>query len=630
MSPACCVLSTAFCLLCSSGPEVNQANIAQAIERGVAHVKQQQQADGSWFHEWTEGATALAALTLLECDVDSEDPAIQKAAAYLRQGSVSVRKTYSIALTILFFDRLGKPTDVPLIESLGRRLVAGQNAYGGWTYYCPEVDQSEGARLSELLRKADTPAGKRALPFPGAGQPVAPFTPPILQGAGDNSNTQFATLGLWVARRHGVPADAALARLERRCRESQQLDGGWPYTWAPGKPIGNLSTPAMTCSGLLGLAVAQGMKTQTVLRNQRKKAENNPGEAAAADAQELPPIRDSAIYKGLAFVGQWVDGPGSQGIWQPFIPAAVPGAAGLVARANPSATWIDYYCLWSLERVSMAFGRRVIGHRDWFSWGAEILLTAQQFDGAWRGRYAGSGIDTCFALLFLTRSNLAPDLTATLKGRIRDGEVRLRSGGIGSEDFRSSGKEKTAAKPPRFGPDLVMPGQRRAGPNREAKKTSDTESPESAKLSDEVVKASPEQQPTLISKLRDGKGVMYTEALAQSIARLTGVAKAEARDALAQRLTHMAEGTLAEKLQDDNPEVRRAACLASAMKETKRFIPDLVRLLEDREALVTRAAHRALTELTGEDLGPSPVANAAEREQAIRRWKEKWGGEGKH
>ena len=49
------------------------------------------------------------------------------------------------------------------------------------------------------------------------------------QMAGDNSNTQFAALALWVARRHGLPVDLALQRAEAHFRRSQQADGGWSY-----------------------------------------------------------------------------------------------------------------------------------------------------------------------------------------------------------------------------------------------------------------------------------------------------------------------------------------------------------------------------------------------------------------
>jgi hypothetical protein len=149
-------------------------------------------------------------------------------------------------------------------------------------------------------------------------------------------------------------------------------------------------------------------------------------------------------------------------------------------------------------------------------------------------------------------------------------------------------------------------------------------SAEAVQLSNRLATALPKERTDMIDKLRDGKGGVNTEALALSIAALSGAARAEARAALADRLTRMSEATLAEKLHDASAEVRRGACLACAMKESKSFIPELVRLLEDREALVVRAAHAALVSLTGEDLGPSASDDAAERKRALERWKDKW------
>src|SRR5207302_7228042 len=53
----------------------------------------------------------------------------------------------------------------------------------------------------------------------------------------DNSNTQFAALGLWVARRHGIPVERAMLRLAGRFRMSQAPDGSWHYMSAtsPGR-----------------------------------------------------------------------------------------------------------------------------------------------------------------------------------------------------------------------------------------------------------------------------------------------------------------------------------------------------------------------------------------------------------
>ena len=41
-----------------------------------------------------------------------------------------------------------------------------------------------------------------------------------------------------------------------------------------------------------------------------------------------------------------------------------------------------YYFLWSLERVAVALDLDTIGKKDWYGWGAEILLENQAPNGA--------------------------------------------------------------------------------------------------------------------------------------------------------------------------------------------------------------------------------------------------------
>src|SRR5262249_61729735 len=105
--------------------------IQRAIDRGVAYLKSQQRDNGTWPHEKT-GATALAGLALLECGVPPDDPAVKKAAEAVRQASVPLTHTHSPAPGILFFDRLGDPADVPLVQSMAGGPLPGQGNTGGW------------------------------------------------------------------------------------------------------------------------------------------------------------------------------------------------------------------------------------------------------------------------------------------------------------------------------------------------------------------------------------------------------------------------------------------------------------------------------------------------------------------
>lgn len=79
---------------------------------------------------------------------------------------------------------------------------------------------------------------------------------------------------------------------------------------------------------------------------------------------------------------------------------------------------INLYYLWTVERCGVLYKRRDISGKDWYRWGAELLLDHQTADGSWMaGNYPGSMpiTDTCFALLFLKRANLAKELTKKLE-----------------------------------------------------------------------------------------------------------------------------------------------------------------------------------------------------------------------
>jgi hypothetical protein len=260
---------------------------------------------------------------------------------------------------------------------------------------------------------------------------------------------------------------------------------------------------------------------------------------------------------------------------------------------TPMAGGRLYYFLWGLERVAVALDLKTIGGKDWYAWGADVLLAYQGADGSWQGQDPAM-VDTCFALLFLKHANLTSDLTARLKGKLQDpGEVTLKAGGSaddlskGPAGFRSGLESK----------DGTYPTVSRPPPS-----AADTEG---ALMARELFQAPAERRGPLIEKYRDGKGVTFTEALAGAIPQMDGEAKSKARDALAERLTRMKADTLARYFQDQDAEIRRAAALAAAMKEDKALIADLIPLLEDPEPTVARAAHAALKDLSGEKFGLS-------------------------
>jgi hypothetical protein len=117
---------------------------------------------------------------------------------------------------------------------------------------------------------------------------------------------------------------------------------------------------------------------------------------------------------------------------------------GAIPNLGVDANGRGYYFLWSLERAAVAYNLETIGNKDWYGWGCEIILNNQAHNGSWQGEYGAGGVDTAFALLFLRRANLAKDLSATLKGVIKDpNRFELGAGGVGGRAFL----EKVGLKP---------------------------------------------------------------------------------------------------------------------------------------------------------------------------------------
>ena len=135
----------------------------QAIKSGEAYLRSLQNDDGSWkadpLPERSAAITALVGLTLLECDIGKSDPAVQKAAAYVRgveAGPVKLSATYDLATAILFFDRLATDggQDSDLIRRLALRLVGGQTPSRRWNYLCPVFSDADSLVLYNLWRRA--------------------------------------------------------------------------------------------------------------------------------------------------------------------------------------------------------------------------------------------------------------------------------------------------------------------------------------------------------------------------------------------------------------------------------------------------------------------------------------------
>lgn len=375
-------------------PAAPQAgDVKQAIGRALEFLRARQTDKGYWVFErdvpdpsnskgppkvqsdpsFNLGLTALTALAMVENGVLPSDPAIQKAYAYVKEESITNKRTYNLGLSILFLTRLGSREDRPLVQRLARRLMLGQFDSGGWPYDCPIDTERETSRspLQGYTRKS---------------------------GVGDNSNTQFAVLGLWAATRAGVQVDEPLELVVKRFRTSQAESGGWDY-----QSTGKGDSNAMTTAGVYALTVHAAATSRRAASpasesaggtsSKSKKKTSDSSKTAVTDSTAPTTAKsvlaeDPIFQKGLTRVEQ-------------FAEQIAPGASP--------------YFLWSIERLGVTLQMTTFGKVDWYSKGVKALLESQKSDGSWELAWKGPA-DTSFAMLFLRKAHLGRDISYALTG----------------------------------------------------------------------------------------------------------------------------------------------------------------------------------------------------------------------
>ncbi len=343
----------------ADGGAPTDREISETIAHGVRFLESCQEADGSW-EEPAQGAhrlgvTALAGLALMENGVSPDHTTIQRAREIVVSLAASSRQTYDLTLAILFLARQQKGRrgeSDPMIQELAGRLSAG-NHEGIWDYTVP-LRPRETESSPGLLRRG----GERSKNLRRRAN----------SGSGDHSNTQFALLGLWAAGRHGFDPDGDLESIDRHFRACQIDDGHWGYR--PGMEGGD----AMSCAGLMALAIASARPS--LAEHQTARA------------------RGAALAKDPDFV------------------KALHAVATDARRADDQS---EIYYLWSLERVCVALGLRTLEDFDWYGHGARILVGRQSEDGSWSQGHWGRLPETCLALLFLRKANLAFELDRVLR-----------------------------------------------------------------------------------------------------------------------------------------------------------------------------------------------------------------------
>jgi hypothetical protein len=318
---------------------VTREEVEHAIREGVRFLKQEQRQDGSWSdvdNDAHTGSTSLVTLALLTAGEPVKSPTIRRALTYLRNfGPDELKSTYAVALQTMVF-------------------AAAE----------PERDQLKLVANVEWLTRAQIRPADR-VNWPGS------WTYSVVKNRhGDNSNTQYALLGLNAANEVGIPVRPEVWTLSRSYWENcQHRDGGWAYTPDASSP----ASGSMTCAGISSLIIT-GLKR----------------------------------YQGQeTLVGDQIHNCGKGGL-------NVDLARGIDWMANHfrvgenfghGQQW-RYYYLYGMERAGRLTGRRFFGDHDWYREGAEKLVHDQvPVGGYWRGAIFEQDptVATSFSLLFLAK-----------------------------------------------------------------------------------------------------------------------------------------------------------------------------------------------------------------------------------
>ncbi len=311
--------------------EPEQSIEARLIERGVALLKTKQKSDGSWQRD--AGTTAFCLYALAHAGLDREDPAFLRGLSWLLANLVRPG-TYSTSLTIMALFTLDPVLHKKRITRLADLLARGQCENGQWSY---------------KLKRG--------------------------RAGGDNSNTQFALIALWYARRAGAEIDRGVfGKSLAYYLQTQNEDGGWGYSAKErAKSYGS-----MTATGLAAILISRAAVTRRKVADLAGKRE--PGEAAALKwlAEHLSLDRNPEATFRLG------------------------GGQGRARKVITDSFWRHYW-LWSLERAMAAAGVSKLGERDWYAEGVQHLEESIRDDGSWVGSESPLQA-TGFAVLFLSRA----------------------------------------------------------------------------------------------------------------------------------------------------------------------------------------------------------------------------------
>jgi hypothetical protein len=365
---------------------VDPVRVDQAIRKGVAFLRG---AKSPSSHEGMSDSDELILLTLLHAGVPPTDAKVQELLQKILKAPIE--HTYKAALQAMALEELDRVKYQKRIYHCAQFLVDNQATNGQWSYGKPTT-LGEPPTGTPTEGGSAVPSQPQVIDFSAPQPRVKPKVSlriPVKKqrdggDRGDNSNSQYAALGLKACHESGIilPRET-LERAVAWWRKSQERgeddkDGDDRKPKRPSVATGTAAARPIGWSYGDGGQATGSMTAGAV------------GALVIYDAILGKPWKsDPDVAEGMAWL-----------------------AKNFTVSKNPGGEeeWHFYY-LYALERVGMLCETEKIGAHPWYSTGARYILDAQQSDGSWKTGEEAVW-DTCFAILFLRRATRPVDVAS--------------------------------------------------------------------------------------------------------------------------------------------------------------------------------------------------------------------------
>jgi hypothetical protein len=357
---------------------VDQKAIDAAVAKGVEWLKK---AGSPSFANPEDGwhvpdSDELILWTFTHAGVPESDARFKE--LFHKMVNAPLGRTYKAALQAMILEEVDRKTWQKRISYCAHFLVDNQCRNGQWGYGDPVNAPPPGV-----------PSGGPAVRSLGGKEGGPRVKPPVSKRlnvtqtrfvgeSGDNSNSQYAALGLRACHEAGINIPKTVIHQARNWWISTAVkDGekdavasgggslpqGWGYRITDGaEPYGSMTAGAVGAVAIYDHLLDKDFR------------------------------KDPVVQGGLAWLAK------------NYSVTENPGARVHFGDGGRQAA--RYYYLYALERAGILTGQPLLANKDWYLDGARVLLADQGADGSWNKNSSGENAvwQTCFAILFLKKA----------------------------------------------------------------------------------------------------------------------------------------------------------------------------------------------------------------------------------